>query len=162
MNWEVRTMRSGTSFFNGTVWKKTFLRFWPIWASYLALWTMCLPLRGLMALREDSISGGQELAEFALGLGEFGGGFSVIAALCFGIMMAMAVCSHLYSSRSANFSGALPACGSLEFNTISGDVNWAGDTAEIRGRTTSGDAELTGMLGVSRMEWVGVWAWGEA
>ena len=108
MKWEVRTMRSGTSFFNGTVWKKTFLRFWPIWASYLALWTMCLPLRGLMALREDGASGGHELAEFALGLGEFGGGFSVIAALCFGIMMAMAVCSHLYSSRSANFSGALP------------------------------------------------------
>ena len=108
MKWEVRTMRSGTSFFNGTVWKKTFLRFWPIWAAYLALWTMCLPLRGLMELREDSISGGHKLAEFALGLGEFGGGFSVIAALCFGIMMAMAVCSHLYSSRSANFNGALP------------------------------------------------------
>ena len=37
MSWEVRTMRSGTSFFNVTVWKKTVLRFWPIWAAYLAL-----------------------------------------------------------------------------------------------------------------------------
>ena len=101
-------MRSGTSFFNGTVWKKTFLRFWPIWAAHLALWTMGLPLRGLMELREDSLSGGQELAEFALGLGEYGRTFAVISALCFGVMMAMAVCSHLYFSRSANFSGALP------------------------------------------------------
>lgn len=90
-------MRSGTSFFNGTVWKKTFLRFWPIWAAYLALWTMGLPLRGLMELREDSLSGGQELAEFALGLGEYGRTFAVISALCFGVMMAMAVCSHLCS-----------------------------------------------------------------
>ena len=53
----------------------------------------------------------------------------------------------IVKTTSGDFSGALPACGSLEFNTISGDVNWAGDTAEIRGRTTSGDAELTGMLG---------------
>lgn len=48
---------------------------------------------------------------------------------------------------SGDFTGALPACGSLEFNTISGDVDWSGDAAEVRGRTTSGDAEVTGVLG---------------
>ncbi len=108
MKWEVRTMRSGTSFFNGTVWKKTFLRFWPIWAAYLALWTMCLPLRGLMTLQKENAFSVNDLTDFALELGEYGGTFAVITALCFGVMMAMAVCSHLYSSRSANFSGALP------------------------------------------------------
>ena len=40
MKWEVRTMRSGTSFFNVTVWKKTVLRFWPIWAVGLVFWLM--------------------------------------------------------------------------------------------------------------------------
>jgi ABC-2 type transport system permease protein len=108
MKWEVRTMRFGTSFFNGTVWKKTFLRFWPIWAAYLAMWTMCLPLRGLMTLQKENAFSVNDLTDFALELGEYGGTFSVITALCFGVMMAMAVCSHLYSSRSANFSGALP------------------------------------------------------
>ena len=48
---------------------------------------------------------------------------------------------------SGDFNGELPACGSLDFNTISGDVDWSGDAAEVRGRTTSGDAEVTGVLG---------------
>ena len=45
MSWEVRTMRSGTSFFNTALFRKTFLRFWPIWALYTAGWTLVLPLR---------------------------------------------------------------------------------------------------------------------
>ena len=45
MSWEVRTMRSGTSFFNAALFRKTFLRFWPIWALYTAGWTLVLPLR---------------------------------------------------------------------------------------------------------------------
>ncbi len=31
MNWEVRTMRSATSYFNGTLYRKTLARFWPLW-----------------------------------------------------------------------------------------------------------------------------------
>ena len=32
MNWEVWTMQSKRSFFNGTLFRKTLTRFWPLWA----------------------------------------------------------------------------------------------------------------------------------
>ena len=37
-------MRSGTSFFNAALWRKTMGRFWPLWALYAAAWTFALPL----------------------------------------------------------------------------------------------------------------------
>ena len=44
MNWEVRTMRSGTSCFNGTLYRKTMARFWPLWALYGLFWMFAIPL----------------------------------------------------------------------------------------------------------------------
>ena len=108
MRWEVRTMRSGTSFFNGTVWKKTFLRFWPIWAADLVFWVLLLPAQGLTALQEQAEHGGNQFLSFAASVGGFGGDIALAFAVIFGLLAAMAVCSHLYSSRSANFMGALP------------------------------------------------------
>lgn len=64
MSWEVRTMRSGTSFFNTALFRKTFLRFWPIWALYTAGWTLVLPLRlWADAMRWKGSSTPKELAE---------------------------------------------------------------------------------------------------
>ena len=37
-------MRSGTSYFNPTLYRKTMLRFWPLWALYGLLWLFALPL----------------------------------------------------------------------------------------------------------------------
>lgn len=108
MRWEVRTMRFGTSFFNGTVWKKTFLRFWPIWAANLVFWVLLLPAQGLTALREQAEHGGSQFLSFAASVGGLGGDMALVFAVIFGLLAAMAVCSHLYSSRSANFMGALP------------------------------------------------------
>ena len=34
MSWEVRTMQSVKSCFNGTLCRKNLTRFWPIWALY--------------------------------------------------------------------------------------------------------------------------------
>lgn len=101
-------MRSGTSFFNGTVFKKTFLRFWPIWAASLAFWGMLLPVRGLMDLQDQMKRGGDLFVSFSAYVGDYGNGGAVIFAVIFGLLAAMAVCSHLYSARSANFMGALP------------------------------------------------------
>ena len=44
MSWEVRTMRSVTSYFNPTLYKKNLARFWPMWVSWLVLWLFMLPL----------------------------------------------------------------------------------------------------------------------
>ena len=55
MSWEVRTMRSGTSFFNGTLYRKAFFRFWPIWALYGTMWLLILPLRFLAEAMRGSV-----------------------------------------------------------------------------------------------------------
>ena len=44
MNWEVRTMRSVTSYFNSALYRKNLSRFWPIWALYSVIWLFALPL----------------------------------------------------------------------------------------------------------------------
>ncbi len=100
-------MRSGTSFFNGTVFKKTVARYWPVWAAYLVVWLVCLPLNMLMQLQEldpqfahYAYTAENILASSAEAL--------LPAAVVFAPLAAMAVFSHLYNSRSANFFGALP------------------------------------------------------
>ena len=37
-------MRSGTSCFNGTLYRKTMARFWPLWALYGLFWMFAIPL----------------------------------------------------------------------------------------------------------------------
>lgn len=106
-------MRSGILSCNLTVAKKTFLRFWPLWALYTVIWLILLPVRGLMLLQMDAEIGeraaGSFLKNFAAttvsGMLEP----ALVLAVAFGLLAAMAVCSHLYSARSANFMGALPA-----------------------------------------------------
>ena len=115
MRWEVRTMRSGTSFFDWTTFKKTVFRFWPLWAVYLVGWLITLPLNGLMMLRMDATSitfdgmiKNGYMRSFAMynvpgtAEGLFG------TTLLFGLLVAMAVFSHLYNPRSANLFGSLP------------------------------------------------------
>lgn len=93
-------MPSATSFFDFTVYKKTVTRYWPIWASYLVIWLFILPIVILMEGRATPMF----FTEHVYGL--------VTAALPFavfyGLISAMAVLSHLYTQRSANFFGTLP------------------------------------------------------
>lgn len=113
MKWEVRTMRSGTSFFDWTVFKKTVLRFWPLWGAYLVIWLIALPLNGVMLLRMDAYdlngySGGY-VRDFAYNrVPQTAEEFGLTMAVVFGVLCAMAVFSHLYNARPANFFGALP------------------------------------------------------
>ena len=111
MSWEVRTMRSGTSFFNAALFRKTFLLFWPIWALYTAGWTLVLPLRLWADAMRRSDWAAPALAEYLQnaangvpGLLEAG----VPLAAGAGLVCAMAVFSYLYSSRSACMMHALP------------------------------------------------------
>lgn len=112
MSWEVRTMRSGTSFFNTALFRKTFLRFWPIWALYTAGWTLVLPLRlWADAMRWKGSSTPEELAERlqnAAGQIPYLLEVGVVLAAVMGLVCAMAVFSYLYSSRSACMMHALP------------------------------------------------------
>lgn len=108
MSWEVRTMRSGTSFFDWTVFKKTVCRFWPLWGAYFAVWLVMLPLNGLMFLQMDQHNTGY-MEDFAFHMvPEAAPELALQLTLVFGVLAAMAVFSHLYNPRSANFFGGLP------------------------------------------------------
>ena len=117
MKWEVRTMRSGTSYFNWTVFRKTVFRFWPLWAVYFVGWLFALPLNGLTMLRLDANWTGViydadgpgyllNFSEFTVPRSATGGALTVF--VIFGALIAMAVFSHLYNARSANLFGSLP------------------------------------------------------
>ena len=106
-------MRSGTSFFDWTIFRKTVFRFWPLWAVYLVGWLFALPLNGLTMLRLDAraatgIDYGylENFAQYTVpGSVERD---VVIVFVIFSVMVAMAVFSHLFSPRSANLFGSLP------------------------------------------------------
>ena len=104
-------MRSGKSYFDGTVYKKTIARFWPLWAGYFVIWLIAMPLEGLMSIRRQA----ETLSDTANYVREFANRTvpcmveaSLYLALIFGGLAAMAVFSHLYSARSANLFGSLP------------------------------------------------------
>lgn len=44
MNWEVRTMRSATSFFDKTLFRSQLKHTWPLWLGYTALWLFLVPV----------------------------------------------------------------------------------------------------------------------
>ena len=104
-------MRSGTSFFDWTVFKKTICRFWPLWGAYSAIWLVALPLNGLMLLRMDNYSlndYGSYMEDFAFSQVPSAAEIALQLAAVFGVLCAMAVFSHLYNARSANLFGSLP------------------------------------------------------
>ena len=106
MSWEVRTMQSKTSFFNGTLFRKNLTRFWPLWggASFLG----CLfPLALLLQL----VRGRTNLIN-PLSVTEVY--YNVLAyavpfiSLLYAILCAMLVWSYLYNARSVGLMHTLP------------------------------------------------------
>lgn len=95
-------MRCGTSFYNITLGKQLTLRFWPLIALNAVIWAIALPISGLNYMRSSHIR------DWATDIAYL---FRVMAtpmAVVFGVLAAMAVCSHLYTTRSCNFTAALP------------------------------------------------------
>ena len=112
MNWEVRTMRSATSCFNSTLYRKTMARFWPLWALYGVFWLFCIPLNLLNHYFDHLRYNALEVAQSRLldnaqdipYLLEAG----VPLALVAGVLCAMAVFGYLYNHRSASMMHSLP------------------------------------------------------
>lgn len=107
MSWEVRAMKSGTSFFNGPLFRKTVLRFWPLWASYAFVLFLALPanLAGRLG-QAESAADAARLAQYVPIA--FIGNVGLVVAPIIGCAAAMAVYSHLYFQRSAAAYGMLP------------------------------------------------------
>ena len=104
-------MRSGTSYFNRAVFKKTVTRFWPLWAVYFIIWLIMMPLNGLMQVSAQAgrtIKNISYMIRFASGTVPDMAQSALWLSVVFGLLAAMAVLSHLYGARSANFFASLP------------------------------------------------------
>lgn len=100
-------MRCGTSFYNGTLGKQLTLRFWPLIALYTVIWAMFLPFVAITT--PSPLPDTWESPEYILYNVKYVFQWvPLFLAVGFGVLVAMAVCSHLYSTRSANFTAALP------------------------------------------------------
>ena len=101
-------MQSKISFFNFTVFKKTCLRFFPIWCTYLFIWMMILPITYLNYWNvkfvpfniADTIPQG-----------------STVMTFIFGCASAMAVLSYTYNLRSSVMFHSLPISRETLFTT---------------------------------------------
>lgn len=104
-------MRSATSYFNGTLYRKTLARFWPLWGLWGVGWLFLCPLRLLNSYLSDyhfrAYSDKQSLLWDARDLPDLLTS-GVFLALFFAILCAMAVYGYLYNSRSACWTHALP------------------------------------------------------
>ena len=102
-------MRSATSYFNGSLYRKTLARFWPLWGLWGVIWLFALPLSllGNYFARDMGSAPQERLLDMAVYLPQWlMPGLLLVfgfAALC-----AMAVFGYLYNSRSACWTHALP------------------------------------------------------
>ena len=94
-------MKSARSFFSKAVFLKALLRFWPIWAAYAFIWMLALPVQLMGGLDRPNLNAAWEV----LSTVELTALWLCPIAAC---AAALAVFSHLYSERAANFAASLP------------------------------------------------------
>jgi len=109
-------MRSVTSFFDLTLYKKDMSRFWPLWVLYTVIWLFMLPLNLLSSYAYNTNfnfarwAGREPLSMVVNGPGLF-------LAVVYGLLCAGAVWLFLYNNRSANLMHSLPARRETHFVT---------------------------------------------
>jgi ABC-2 type transport system permease protein len=107
-------MQSKTSCFNKTIFRKHVTRFWPVWGVYLAAWLLEMPVALLS--RRQSLSALGTNAPMSVQQAVLGGiDFGVVLSFFFAAIMAMAVWSFLYNSRSASGAACLPVTRTAQF-----------------------------------------------
>lgn len=108
MSWEVKTMPSANLCFSIPLFKKQTKRFWPLWSMYFLLYFMLLPMYMLMQ-SQNRFSTMEPLTDtfqtYLAGLSTYG---SLWINFVFCILVAMAIWSYLYNSRSVSMIHALP------------------------------------------------------
>lgn len=105
-------MKSGTSYFNPTLFQKNLTRYWPIWALYALIWLYALPVRCITIVSRNQLWMGEtpikQVQAFANGIPDLLEDFGPFIAFVFGVMAAMAVFSYLYNNRAAGMVHSLP------------------------------------------------------
>ena len=106
-------MRFATSFCNGTLYRKTMARFWPMWTLWGVFWLFVLPLNLLNSYFNGSRWSDYSLERVSYLLDVFQDipytlEAGVGLACCGGALCAMAVFGYLYNNRSAGMMHGLP------------------------------------------------------
>ena len=106
MNWEVWTMQSKRSFFNATLLRKTLTRFWPLWAvpSFIGALFPLVALTQLLRYNGQDLRP-LEVTEIYYHIVTYA---VPIISLIYAVLVAAAVWSYLYNSRSVGFMHTLP------------------------------------------------------
>ena len=94
-------MKSARSHFNLGIFVKSVLRFWPIWSIYAFVWMLALPLNLISKLSDNGTGSTNIYVLDTIYMADFLCPLTACAA-------ALAVFSHMYYERSANFFAALP------------------------------------------------------
>ena len=103
-------MRSATSFFNKTIIRTDVKRFWPLLFLYTGIWTVMLPVYQWVELDYGyRAHPGDYLYDVLTG--------SLVMALIFGCLFAVAVFSYLMNARSVGLMHSLPVSRGTQFNS---------------------------------------------
>lgn len=97
-------MRCETSFFSLTLFQKHLKRNWPMWAVWLVIWLLAIPVT---LWNESDWRSAESIWALARGYPEMLPAMSTLIALAAPIV-AVAVFFHLFKAPAANFIGALP------------------------------------------------------
>ncbi len=103
-------MRFATSFFNATLLKKNWQRFWPIWGLYSVIWLLQMPVNLLLTAAEYSQDNAWQATALQHTAQRFGtcGEAVLYLAVVFGLLAGVAVFSYLFSARSTGGIHTLP------------------------------------------------------
>ena len=101
MSWEVRTVRSKTSFFNSGIAKNMLRRYWPVWAGYFAFILLVFSMT-VVNLR------GYDYTNYSYRILASGRGLAIYGSFFIAVLAAMVVFSFLYSTRSCGMMTSLP------------------------------------------------------
>ena len=107
MSWEVRSMKSGTSFFNRSYSLHLLRRFWPLWALWLALLILIGPVLLGSAPPESFTTQAEYVNNLNRTILESGRILAFLSILA-GPLVAMAMLSWLYSPRICGMVNSLP------------------------------------------------------
>ena len=107
MSWEVRSMKSGTSFFNRSYSLHLLRRFWPLWALWLALLILIGPVLLGSAPPESFGTPAEYVNNLNRTILESGRILAFLSILA-GPLVAMAMLSWLYSPRICGMVNSLP------------------------------------------------------
>lgn len=105
-------MRSKTSYFDFVLFRKTLIRFWPIWFAYAFIWLTVLPLQvgsnlaRILSYPGNGFSDVMYTVQYSPLAAACGGGMAI--TFIFSCISAMCVFSHLYSSRASGAYAVLP------------------------------------------------------